>query len=102
LSIQKVEIVSPAPAKKKAWGVLLQTLTGLGIRTLLVYWFFSSWFSELGLTYWGLVLPVYIAMFIFRGPTARVIPERYLRRRKWLNLDGELVEELEEVSNKVK
>lgn len=103
-NIQKVEIVNPAPSSKKAWYILLQALIGLNLRVLIVFWFVASWFPELGLTYWALILPVYIAMWIFRAPTARQIPERFLKRHFWRDPDtGECQEDLVElITPKVK
>jgi hypothetical protein len=92
-NIQKVELVTPVPAPKKAWRSLIKLLFGLALRVLFVFWFVSSWFPELGLTYWGLVLPVYIAMWIFRPPSARQISEKYLQRDYWRNPLTDAVEE---------
>lgn len=98
-SIQKVEVVVPTPPTKRALGIILNSLFGLALRTLLVYWFFSSWFPTLGLTYWGLVLPVYIARFLFSSSQARVIPTKYLRRIRRFNwTDDTETEELEEIA----
>lgn len=101
-AIQKVELVSPAPAPHKAWRLLLQLLFGLMLRVLIVFWFFASWYPELGLTVWQLILPVYISMWIFRGVTSRQISDKYLRRSYWLNSKGDRVEHVEEVTVKAK
>jgi hypothetical protein len=46
--------------------------------TLFVFWFFASWFPELGYTYWQLVLPVFIVRMIFSwgSPTAHLTDEK--------------------------
>jgi uncharacterized membrane protein YfcA len=82
--IQKVEIVVPAIKlpKRERVATTFAKLLYLAARTLIVFWFVASWFPELGLTYWSLVLPVWIASTIFvpisiRG---RFIPADRLQR----------------------
>jgi len=62
-AIQKVEIVVPAirRPKRESVALIISKLLYLGARTLIVFWFVATWFPELGLTYWSLVLPVWIA-----------------------------------------
>lgn len=96
--IQKVELVTPAPEPKKAWSFLLQMIFGLLIRVLIVFWFVASWFPELGLTFWGLILPVYIAGWIFKFPQARQISAKNLRRHRYQNpISGDISTDVEEV-----
>jgi hypothetical protein len=96
--IQKVEIVNPAPEPRKSWRLLLQLFIGLNLRVLFVFWFVASWFPELGLTYWALILPVYIAMWIFRAPSARQITAKNLRRHRYQNpISGDISTEDEEI-----
>lgn len=46
----------------------------LAILVLLVWWFFAAWFPELGITYWQLVLPVYVYRALnSRMPLGRLI-----------------------------
>jgi hypothetical protein len=72
-AIQKVEIVVPAIKlpKRERFALILAKLAHLAGRTLIVFWFAATWFPELGLTYWGLVLPVYIASWLLAPITIR-------------------------------
>lgn len=84
MSIQKVEIVVPAikSPPKEYWLLQVVKLGFLAFRTLIVFWFMATWFPELGLTFWQLVLPVWIATWLFR-PNAlngRFIPSERLVR----------------------
>lgn len=69
-NIQKVEIVQPVHKglpKVEAWAqILVSLLFMLPLKTLFVFWFVASWFPEWGLTFWELILPVYIAGSLFR------------------------------------
>lgn len=93
-AIQKVEIVTPAIAKELAPRTLVRLLVGLALRVLVVWWFVATWFPEQGLTYWGLVLPVWIASWIFRGGFARHIPEKKLFRQRYDHGHGMVEEEV--------
>lgn len=48
----------------------------MGIRVLLLWWFFAAWFPEWGLTYWQLILPV----FAWRALNGKV--ENFSRRNR--------------------
>jgi hypothetical protein len=66
-AIQKVEIVVPhlKTPKRERFALFLAKTVTLAIRTLIVFWFVATWFPELGLTYWALALPVYVASWLF-------------------------------------
>lgn len=55
----KVEIIRPKLTAEEAGTKFFAALFGLAIRVLIVWWFCASWFPELGLTYWQLILAVY-------------------------------------------
>ncbi|QCB97141.1 hypothetical protein E5206_09520 [Arthrobacter sp. PAMC25564] len=70
----KAEIVRPKLSTMDTFGQLFGSLVGLGIRVLIVWWFFAAWFPELGLTYWQLVLPIYaVRVLILKGPLGRAL-----------------------------
>lgn len=101
-AIQKVEIVVPVHKglpKVERWAKLItELLIFLPIKTLLFFWFVASWFPQLGITYWQLLLPVYLAgiafrPFIFRG---RWIPENRLFKTRFDHGGGLLQETLYE------
>ena len=96
-AIQKVEIVIPAVSKERAPRTLVRLLFGLALRVLVVWWFVATWFPELGLTYWGLVLPVWIASWVFTANTGRHIPEKLLRRQKHITPRGDITETVGEI-----
>lgn len=84
VSIQKVEIVVPSikspPLERVSVGFAIAV--ALLIRTALVFWLVASWVPELGITFWQLILPLYVVSFIshpiaFKG---RYIPGSRLRR----------------------
>ena len=62
----KVQVVEPLTALE-VWGRVLGSLFRVGYTALIIWWFFATWMPELGLTWWGLILPVYA----FRVLTAR-------------------------------
>ena len=66
-AIQKVEVVVPAVKipKRERFATIIAKLIHLAGRTLIVFWLVATFFPELGLTYWGLVLPVYVASWVF-------------------------------------
>lgn len=83
-AIQKVEIVLPVHSgfpKTETWAKLLTLfLVVLPLKTLLVFWFVATWFPQLGLTYWSLILPVWLAGILFQplGFRGRFIPKNRL------------------------
>jgi hypothetical protein len=86
-TIQKVEVVVPAIKlpKRERLAIYLAKTTFVLFRTLLVFWLAASFAPELGLTYWGLILPVYVASWLFT-PIAirgRFIPQERLQRTGW-------------------
>ncbi len=60
----KVEIVKPVANYSPLTNVL-SLLTVIAIRVLLIWWAFASFFPELGLTYWQLILPVVAVRSLF-------------------------------------
>lgn len=62
----KVEVVTPRTKDEKR-GQVIANILHIPILVLVTWWFFASWFPELGLTYWQLILPV----FVFRGLVAQ-------------------------------
>ena len=63
----KVEIIE-RKWNAEDWGTnLFAYLLSLAVLTLITWWFFATWFPELGYTYWQLVLPV----FVFRALISR-------------------------------
>lgn len=63
----KVEIIE-RKWNTEDWGTnLFAYLLSLAVLTLITWWFFATWFPELGYTYWQLVLPV----FAFRALISR-------------------------------
>ena len=65
----KVEIVKPVKDYHPASDVL-SSLFVIGLRVLFVWWAFASFFPELGLTYWQLILPVVAVRGLFGTPPA--------------------------------
>lgn len=105
-AIQKVEIVSPVHKglpKTEWWAKLIVgLLIALPIKTLLVFWFVATWFPQLGITYWQLLLPVYLAGIIFRPFSfkGRFIPENRLFKLQYDHGNG-MVEEFMHESREV-
>lgn len=64
----KVEIVKPVKDFSPATN-FVSSLVMLAIRVLVVWWAVASFFPELGLTYWQLILPVWALRMLF-GPAA--------------------------------
>lgn len=64
----KVEIVKPVKDFSPA-AHFVSSLVMLAIRVLVVWWAVASFFPELGLTYWQLILPVWALRLLF-GPTS--------------------------------
>ena len=56
----KAEIVRPRWTAEDWTRNIIQALLSLALLTLIVWWFFAAWFPNLGLTYWQLVLPVFV------------------------------------------
>lgn len=73
-SYTKVEIIRPKFTPEDWTKKIIQLLITLALTTLLVWWFFTAWLPELGLTYWQLVLPV----FVVRQLTLTPFPGRIL------------------------
>lgn len=68
----KAEIVRPKWSTEEWFTKLFGALLNLALITLVVFWFFAAWFPELGLTYWQLVLPIYVfRSLIGRAPFGR-------------------------------
>lgn len=65
----KVEVVKPVANYSPASDAL-SLLYVLGFRVLFVWWAFASFFPELGLTYWQLILPVVAVRGLFGSPLA--------------------------------
>jgi hypothetical protein len=101
VSIQKVEIVKPAGDPKQAGASIVRWLFSWNLRTLVVFWFVATWFPEWGLTYWALLLPVYIASWLFHTSDARFIPEKYLFRQRYDHGHGMVEEEITESTTKL-
>ena len=55
----KTEIVRPKRPIEDHIGTIVGGLLFLAFCVLIVWWFFATWFPQLGFTYWQLVLPVY-------------------------------------------
>lgn len=64
----KAEIVRPKWTSDEWGGLIASAILNIAILTLIVFWFFASWFPELGLTYWQLVLPVFTFRFLISRP----------------------------------
>lgn len=64
----KAEIVRPKWTPEEWFAKILTALLNLALITLIVFWFFASWYPELGLTYWQLVLPVYAIRNLIAPP----------------------------------
>jgi hypothetical protein len=71
----KAEIVRPKWSTEDWFTKILTGIVGLALVTLIVFWFVATWFPELGLTYWQLVLPV----FTFRMLTSHPLIGRQLK-----------------------
>lgn len=65
----KVEIVKPVKDYNPVANVLA-TLIMMALRVLIVWWAVATFFPELGLTYWQLILPVYAVRMLFGPPPA--------------------------------
>lgn len=71
----KAEIVRPKWSPEEWAAKIIGAFLSLALITLVMFWFFASWFPELGLTYWDLVLPV----FAFRGLISHPLLGRQLK-----------------------
>lgn len=71
----KAEIVRPKWSKEEWFEKIFASLFNLALITLVLFWFVASWFPHLGLTYWQLVLPV----FVFRSLVGRAPFGRQLK-----------------------
>lgn len=61
-----VEIVREAPSLAANIGAIVgAAIVGPGLTALLAWWFFAAWFPHLGLTWWQLVLPVFVVRGLF-------------------------------------
>lgn len=68
----KAEIIRPKWKAEDWVGNISGALFSVALITLIVFWFFASWFPALGYTYWQLVLPVFAIRLLFgRGPIGR-------------------------------
>ena len=67
-AVVQVEVVRELPeASEIVSRVIAYVIANVGITSLLAWWFFASWFPELGITWWSLVLPVWTIRFLFAG-----------------------------------
>lgn len=78
----KVEVVRPSLEGEAASLAVTSWIISVLLEALLVWWFFASWFPQLGYTWWQLILPVVIVEFLFNHPVGR-----YMRRAKVRSLD---------------
>lgn len=67
----KVEIVTPKWTGDKWVSKLLEALLFTAFAVLIIWWCVASWFPELGLTYWQLILPFYAARLVFGSSSFR-------------------------------
>lgn len=68
----KAEIVRPKWTGWEWFEHTFSAVLNLALITLLLFWFVTSWFPHLGLTYWQLVLPVFVLRSLFaRAPFGR-------------------------------
>lgn len=99
--IQKVEIVQPVhkglPKTETVAKLITALLIALPIKTLFVFWFVATWYPQWGLTFWELLLPVYIAGFLFQPLTrfrGRWIPENRLFKLRYDHGQGVVEEQM--------
>lgn len=71
----KAEIVRPKWSPEDWLAKIIGAHLNLALITLVVFWFVASWFPHLGLTYWQLVLPV----FVFRALISHPLVGRQLK-----------------------
>lgn len=64
----KAEIVRPKWTPNEAFTQVFGSLFNLAVRVLILWWFFATWFPQLGLTYWQLILPVYAFRVLISRP----------------------------------
>jgi len=68
----KAEIVRPKRPMPEHVAEVIGGLITLALKVLAVWWFFAAWYAEFGLTYWQLVLPVWVVLFVTsRKPLGR-------------------------------
>lgn len=65
----KVEIVKPVKDYNPVTNYA-STLLVIAIHVLMIWWAFASFFPELGLTYWQLILPVVAVRGLFGASPA--------------------------------
>lgn len=64
----KAEIVRPKWSPEDWFTKILGAILSLALITLVLFWFVASWFPQLGLTYWQLVLPVFAFRLLINPP----------------------------------
>lgn len=67
----KVEIVKPVDNYHPITNII-SSLVVMAMRVLMIWWAFATFFPELGLTYWQLILPVFAVRGLF-GPAPAVL-----------------------------
>ena len=68
----KAEIVRPKWTPEVLVEKIIGAVLSIALITLVVFWFVATWFPQLGLTYWQLVLPIItLRLLIGRGPIGR-------------------------------
>lgn len=67
----KVEIVKPVKDYNPVTNVVSLLLV-MALRVLVVWWAVASFFPELGLTYWQLILPVFALRNLFGAAPAQL------------------------------
>ena len=76
----KVEIVKPVKDYNPVAN-FLSALLIMALRVLVVWWAVASFFPELGLTYWQLILPVYALRMLVSPPLGEVLTlPRFIRK----------------------
>jgi hypothetical protein len=64
----KAEIVRPKWTAEEWVTKILSAILNLALITLVLFWFVATWFPQLGLTYWQLILPVYTIRSLIAPP----------------------------------
>lgn len=59
MTVIKAELVQKRHTAPEAIGKIIGYIAGFCLRVLIIWWAVATWFPELGLTYWELMLPVY-------------------------------------------
>ena len=67
MPLQQVEVVKRPFTRNEGIAYIPAGALSLALRVLVVWWFFATWFPQLGYTYWQLVLPVFAVRFMLSG-----------------------------------